>query len=108
MEHSPATRVGSAGHPQRARAMTGDGRQELGEWQPARAVPFELAGPDGGPGEWRLRLAAWRPAHMHCKLVEWDPAARAVVAWERGPDRQLVLDARGPARLEPPATRLLF
>jgi hypothetical protein len=45
---------------------------------------------------------------VHCKLVEWDPAARAVTAWERGPDRQLFLSHDGPARLDPPGTRLLF
>jgi hypothetical protein len=45
---------------------------------------------------------------MRCKLVEWDPAARAVVAWERGPDRELFLGIDGPAQLEPPGTRLLI
>ena len=83
-------------------------RQELGAWQPERAVPFERLrnGSAAGPDQWVLRLPAWQTAHAHFKLVEWDPAARAVVAWEKGADRQLFLGEDGTARFEPRDTRV--
>jgi hypothetical protein len=42
-----------------------------------------------------------RPSAARFKLVEWDPRARRVVAWEAGPDRRLHLPAAGPGHVEP-------
>lgn len=51
-------------------------------------------------------MSLWGPARVHYKLVEWDPAARAVVAWESGPDRVAVLGEAGPAQLLPADNRV--
>ena len=57
-------------------------------------------------GEWAVQLRVWQPSHLYYKLVEWDPATRSVVAWEKGADRQAILSDGELPLIEPADTRM--